>query len=138
MDVNKKSYLIKPCYKKNIIELERFYKIIDNKYYYLHTETLFRSGSFIVSLYDEEELPDNNINELIITDFCDYEMIELIDGCCVNYNLYDSNFGLIDEGPIYDEVIKEIESGYIEDYGWNYNDNEYMIYNGFMFEEVKD
>ena len=133
------SYIITPKNKKSCLEIEIYSKTINNKYYHIKKETIFRGGSFIIHLKHNEMLPVDN-QSLYINDY-DYEFIELYDGCNCFYNLYDSDNNIISQGEVYEEFLEAIEGDFCileEEKGWLLEETEYVIYGGYDKEYVID
>ena len=131
------SYLITPQYKKSLVETTYYKKHIDDACYTFIRETTWRSGSFIITVDSINELPIKD-NAFKLDDY-DYEFQEAFDACQIEDQLFDEDGNLVDEGPIYDEVMRIIYDDINlldEEYGWNIDDNQYIIYNGYKFVEV--
>jgi hypothetical protein len=133
------SYIIKPLNKKSILDVEKYYKKIEEENYYLYKNTIYRTGELIINLKDNEELPETDIEELIISDYEDYELLELIDSYSIDYEIYNSERRLIYEGEKYNKIIEEIiKNDNIEENGWKLYDTEYIIYKGYSYEKIKE
>lgn len=131
------SFLITPTNKKSLVETTYYKKHIDDVCYTLIRETIWRSGSFIIHVPTINLIPIKD-NAFKLDDY-DYEFQEAFDACQIEDQLFDEDGNLVEEGPIYDEVMRIIDDDINlldEDYGWNIDDNQYVIYNGYKFLEV--
>lgn len=136
-----KEYLVTPSYKKSTYSNELWTNTINNKNVTMVNTVMWRTGEFIVKLYDkeyEELLEEDNI---IINDHCG-EFISTDDGCERTVEIKDiEKYSEEEKKEIYDLIYEDVEDEILleddvleEEKGWMLDDTIYEIYGGFELE----
>jgi hypothetical protein len=131
-----KYYLVEPTTKRSVIEIEYFTaKSDDGVTKFLEKETVWRWGSFLIGVPDDEEvtLPNPEDDEIAITNEFGAEMLECEDGCSTTF--YVRGDGLTEEEC--DDLALDAEEAYeedsyegLEDLGWEPHDVAFELHNG--------
>ena len=130
-----KHYLIEPKWKKSVIEISYYEKVIDGITVYATHEEGYRWGSFVVHVESDDELPDPEGDGFLAENY-DYELIDCWDGCWGHWEVEAGNDpeGKIDLEAI-EDTLDEID---LEDDGWVYGSGEFSIQGEFIMKECDE
>ena len=130
-----KHYLIEPKWKKSVIEISYYEKVIDGITVYATHEEGYRWGSFVVHVESDDELPDPEDDAFWLENY-DYELIDCWDGCGGHWEVEAGNDpeGKIDLEAI-EDTLDEID---LEDDGWVYGSGEFSIQGEFIMKECDE
>ena len=131
-----KHYLIEPKWKKSVVEISYYEKVIDGITVYATREEGYRWGSFVVHVESDDELPDPEDDAFWLENY-DYEMIDVWDGC---WCYWEVEAGDDPEGKLDLESIENSldENGADEDDGWVYGSGEFSIQGEFIMKECDE
>ena len=138
------AYKINNKWKKTTVE-DNFLHNKD-KNYYLQCETVWRTGEFIIRPTADEEIPNEKMKDICISDYEDWELWETWDGCAfdiyvipaTNVNMSEEEKQTIKDG-IYEASNHEFVIDFLEEQrGWEMTDTEYRIDDAIEVEELTD
>jgi len=136
----KKTYIVKPKYKKSSLSNEYWTNIINDKQVTLIVSVQWRWSSFNINLNDEEKVIVEECEHLLLSDY-DYDFIETDDGCERFIEIKDeNNYTEKDLNLIYKSIYEDLEEEYydetyMEENGWDLSDTTYEITGGVELEE---
>ena len=136
----KKTYIVKPKYKKSSLSNEYWTNIINDKQVTLIVSVQWRWSSFNINLNDEEKVIVEECEHLLLSDY-DYDFIETDDGCERFIEIKDeNNYTEKDLNLIYKSIYEDLEEEYydetyMEENGWDLSDTTYEITCGVELEE---
>mgnify|MGYP003331933082 FL=1 len=138
------AYKINNKWKKTTVE-DNFLHNKD-KNYYLQCETVWRTGEFIIRPTADEEIPNEEMKDICISDYEQWELWETWDGCAFDiYVIPATNVSMTEEEKklIKDEIYEESNGEFIVDFqeeqrGWEMTDTEYRIDDAIEVEELTD
>ena len=150
-----KEYTIEPKYKKSVYEKEEWYnKLKNGKSVSVYITTYYRYGTFNVKLSNIDKQEITNNDEIILNNYEDFEMEELIDGCSLDIDIanessytndeineiskliycYNNEKGVYDAKLEGSEEESEEENEFdiceFENNGWEHIESEYGIIGG--------
>lgn len=140
-----KTYDVSAMWKKSTFEIEQYKN--DETDQMLNTEVMWRSGSFRVTIQNEEEATvlESSIGEDgEIWDYEDYEEIELLetwDGCSEDFVFYGPNWTDEDKEELEESYLNQDDDEwfsmyeFLENRGYTPLDCNYQIHNGTIVEE---
>lgn len=115
----KKLYEVVPAMKKSLIEREVFEQDEGDQVVLL--ETLWRSGTFVLALTDEEKAEITDFEEVLLSDYPCY-MLDTWDGVDFEITLRDSNLSEEEHAKELERLCKineeEFMSSWLEDNGY--------------------
>ena len=125
-----KEYIVRNKGRKNVDEEEIFNH--PDKNYEVHVLTGFRSGVFVIRPEEGEEVPNDEMESIVISDYADWELVETIDGWYQNITVVaDKGVEMSEEEK--DAILEDIEEAE-EDYlsfmlghGWDTLETNYAI-----------
>ena len=108
-----KTYTVSAYYKKSLVEIEMF-RHEDGRG--LNTEIMWRNGTFIIRIEDEDER--NALQETVgedgdIWDYDDYSNIEMdstFDGCAEDFVFYGNHFTEEEQEALEEEYEEEVNN----------------------------
>ncbi len=132
-----KEYIVRNKGRKNVEEEEIFNH--PDKNYEIHVLTGFRSGVFVIRPEEGEEVPNDEMEGIVISDYADWELDETIDGWYQNITVVpDKGVEMSEEEKdAILEDIEEAEEGYLSfmlDRGWDTLETNYTILYGIDVE----
>ena len=138
------AYKINNKWKKTTVE-DNFLHNKD-KNYYLQCETVWRTGEFIIRPTADEEIPNEEMKDICISDYEQWELWETWDGCAFDiYVIPATNVSMTEEekksikDEIYEASDGEFIMNFLEDQrGWEMTDTEYRIDDAIEVEELTD
>lgn len=138
------AYKINNKWKKTTVE-DNFLHNKD-KNYYLQCETVWRTGEFIIRPTEDEEIPNEKMKDICISDYEDWELWETWDGCAFDiYVIPATNVSMSEEEKqtIKDEIYEASNHEFVIDFleeqrGWEMTDTEYRIDDAIEVEELTD
>lgn len=93
-----KEYAIEPKYKKSVYEKEEWCnKLKNGKSVSVYITTYYRYGTFNVKLSNIDKQEITNNDEIILNNYEDFEMNELIDGCSLDIDIANESSYTNDE-----------------------------------------
>ncbi len=107
-----KTYLVSAYYKKSMTEIEQF---MHEDGRMLNTEILWRNGTFIIRIEDEDErvaLQSTAGEDGEIWDYDDYSNIEMdstFDGCAEDFVFYGNHFSEDEQEALEEEYEEQLE-----------------------------
>lgn len=140
-----KTYDVSAMWKKSTFEIEQYKN--DETDQMLNTEVMWRSGSFRITIQNEEEATvlESSIGEDgEIWDYEDYEEIELLetwDGCSEDFVFYGPNWTDEDKEELEDSYLNQDDDEwfsmyeFLENRGYTPLCCNYQIHNGTIVEE---
>ena len=138
------AYKINNKWKKTTVEDNFLYH--KDKNYYLQCETVWRTGEFIIRPTEDEEIPNEKMKDICISDYEDWELWETWDGCAFDiYVIPATNVSMSEEEKqtIKDEIYEASNHEFVIDFleeqrGWEMTDTEYRIDETKEVEELTD
>ena len=138
------AYKINNKWKKTTVE-DNFLHHKD-KNYYLQCETVWRTGEFVIRPTEDEEIPNEKMKDICISDYEDWELWETWDGCAFDiYVIPATNVSMSEEEKqaIKDEIYEASNYEFVIDFleeqrGWEMTDTEYRIDDAIEVEELTD
>ena len=138
------AYKINNKWKKTTVE-DNFLHNKD-KNYYLQCETVWRTGEVIIRPTEDEEIPNEKMKDICISDYEDWELWETWDGCAFDiYVIPATNVSMSEEEKqtIKDEIYEASNYEFVIDFleekrGWEMTDTEYRIDDVFEVTEMGD
>ena len=138
------AYKINNKWKKTTVEDNFLYH--KDKNYYLQCETVWRTGEFIIRPTADEEIPNEKMKDICISDYEDWELWETWDGCAFDiYVIPATNVSMSEEEKqsIKDEIYEASNHEFVIDFleeqrGWEMTDTEYRIDDAIEVEELTD
>ena len=140
-------YLIEPKYKKSTYEKEEWHnKLKNGKNVVIHITTFYRCGTFTALLSKNDVKEIEHLENVIINNYDDFEMIDMIDGCSMYIEIDNEELYTSDEINeinkliyCYDESNCEYDESNFDIYefenkGWECYDCEYGINGGCFIE----
>ena len=132
-----KEYIVRSKGKKSVEEEEIFNHF--DEHYSVNVLTAFRSGVFVIRPEEGEEVPNDEMEGIVISDYADWELDETIDGWYQNITVVpDKGVEMsLDEKDAILEDIEEAEEGYLSfmlDRGWDTLETNYTILYGIDVE----
>ena len=140
-----KTYDVSAMWKKSTFEIEQYKNEETDQM--LNTEVMWRSGSFRVTIKNEEEasmLQSSIGDDGDIWDYEDYEEIELLetwDGCSEDFVFYGPNWTDEDKEELEDSYLNQDDDEwfsmyeFLENRGYAALDCNWQIHNGTIVEE---
>ena len=125
-----KEYIVRSKGRKNVEEEEIFNHF--DEHYSVNVLTGFRSGVFVIRPEEGEEVPNDEMEGIVISDYADWELDETIDGWYQNITVVpDKGVEMSEEEKdAILEDIEEAEEGYLSfmlDRGWDTLETNYTI-----------
>ena len=152
-DEERKTYKITADYKKSTYQEEHWTNQLKNgKYVMLHVTTLFRWGTFEITLTDEEKEDILKKESIILNDY-DSSLEEMWGGCDLCVEIQNENTYSVEEIQeihclIYSEDLpnsteceydsengEEFQEDIMESNGWDLDDTIYIIASSCILEE---
>ncbi len=132
-----KEYIVRNKGRKNVEEEEIFNHF--DEHYSVNVLTAFRSGVFVIRPEEGEEVPNDEMEGIVISDYADWELDETIDGWYQNITVVpDKGVEMSEEEKdAILEDIEEAEEGYLSfmlDRGWDTLETNYTILYGIDVE----
>ena len=138
------AYKINNKWKKTTVE-DNFLHHKD-KNDYLQCETVWRTGEFVIRPTEDEEIPNEKMKDICISDYEDWELWETWDGCSFDiYVIPATNVSMSEEEKqsIKDEIYEASNHEFVIDFlelkrGWEMTDTEYRIDDAIEVTEMRD
>lgn len=138
------TYMIEALHKKSTYETEEWHNILENgKQVILYITTFYRWGSFTANLSKNEVKEIIELDEIIISNYDNYEMVDLIDGDSLSIKIKDEdsfNSTELDEINkliyFYEGEYSEFDICEFEKNGWDLYECEYGIVGGCYIEDT--